>query len=223
MSRTDVNDQIFTAVVEGSQGTITELVDAALVAGQDAQVILDTLVDGIREVGNRFGNGEYFIPDLLLGAKTMKTGIERLEPELEKRSGDSIRAKKDGRVLLGTVKGDLHDIGKSLVGLMLEVNGFEVRDIGVDVPVSRILEEVKTWQPDVIGLSSLLTTTALEMATVIQSLTEAGIRDRYLVVIGGAATTAAFAEQISADGWAENANDSVKLIKNLIAKRTENR
>lgn len=222
MSQTDQNNPIYKAVLEGNQTEITGLVEAALAAGQDAQTILDALIDGIHEVGHLFGTGEYFIPDLLLGAKAMKAGLTLLEPELAKQVGGG-QASKEGKVLLSTVKGDLHDIGKSLVGLMLEVNGFEVRDIGVDVAASRILDEAETWKPDVIGLSSLLTTTALEMGSVTQALTEAGVRDRYLVVIGGAATTAAFAEQINADGWAENATEAVKLVKGLLAMKSGNR
>jgi 5-methyltetrahydrofolate--homocysteine methyltransferase len=216
MSQSDPNNPIYKAVLEGNQGEIDGLVEAALVSGQNAQSILDELIDGIHEVGRLFGTGEYFIPDLLLGAKAMKAGLRHLEPELAKQTGGG-QARKEGKVLLGTIKGDLHDIGKSLVGLMLEVNGFDVRDIGVDVPVARILEEAESWKPDVIGLSSLLTTTALEMGAVTKALTDAEVRDNYFVVIGGAATTSAFAEQINADGWAENATEAVKLVKGLMA------
>lgn len=216
MSQTDPNNPIYIAVLEGNQADIDGLVSAALAGGQDPQTILDALIDGIHEVGRLFGTGEYFIPDLLLGAKAMKSGLALLEPVLAEQAGGG-QSRKEGRVLLGTVKGDLHDIGKSLVGLMLEVSGFEVRDIGVDVPAGRFLEEAETWRPDVIGLSSLLTTTALEMGSVTKALFDAGIRDRYLVVIGGAATTPAFAEQINADGWAENATEAVKLVRGLMA------
>ena len=199
-------------MIQGKPDLVEDLVNAALQSGQNANRILEELIAGVREVGDLFSSGEYFLPDLLLGAKAMKAGLTLLEPELTKQS-DNSQIKKQRKVLLGTVKGDLHDIGKSLVGLMFEINGYDVKDLGVDVSTDQFIEEAKLYQPDVIGLSSLLTTTAMQMVEIIKALFEAGIRNESLVIVGGAATTSAFAEEIHADGWAENGIDAVKLAE----------
>ncbi len=206
------------AVIDGKPDEVVRLVSEAKASGRDPHAILDELIAGIREVGELFGTGEFFLPDLVLGAKTMKMGLALIQPELAKSAaGGEINTR--GKVLIGTVKGDLHDIGKSLVALIIEVNGYEVHDLGVDVSVEQFITEARSLQVDVIALSSLLTTTAPYMHDVISSLKEAGIRDQYRVIIGGAATSAKFAAQVGADGWAENASDALKLLDNLLTNR----
>jgi 5-methyltetrahydrofolate--homocysteine methyltransferase len=207
------------AVIDGKPDEVAAMVSAAIAAQREPQSLLDELIIGIREVGDRFGRGEYYLPDLMIGAKAMKSGMTCLQPELTKASASGDGQPGRGKVLLGTVKGDLHDIGKSLVGLLLEVNGYEVRDLGVDVSVEQFIAEANRLQPDVVGMSSLLTTTAAEMQKIIETLTQAGLRQKCFFIIGGAATTSAYAEGIHADGWAENAADAVKLVAGLLASR----
>jgi len=204
------------AIIDGDSQEALQLVESALASGKSAAAVLDELTQGIHEVGNRFGTGEFFLPDLMAGAKAMKGAMARLEPELAKLTSRQSDSAGKARILLGSVKGDLHDIGRSLVGLMLEVNGYEVHDLGVDVPSERFITEAQRLNVDVIGLSSLLTTTARQAESLIGRLIDAGLRKRYLVVVGGAATSSGFAEEIGADGWAENATDAVKLVGGLL-------
>lgn len=201
------------AVINGKPDDVIRLVSEAKQT-RDPHAILDELIAGIRQVGELFGTGEYFLPDLVLGAKTMKAGLELIQPDLAKDAAKSAR-KNRGVVLIGTVKGDLHDIGKSLVALILEVNGYEVHDLGVDVSNERFLSEADRLHVDVIALSSLLTTTAPYMRHIIESLKEAGVRHQYKIIVGGAATSSSFASQVGADGWAENATDALKLLDKL--------
>jgi len=163
-------------------------------------------------VGVEFKAGNMFVPEVLRSAKTMQTSLEILRPLLVE-SG----AKTAGKVLLGTVKGDLHDIGKNLVGMMWEGAGFEVKDIGKDVAPEQFVEAVKEWEPDVLGMSALLTTTMRAMESTIKVLEEAGLRDRVKVIIGGAPVTQDFADQIGADGYASNAAGAAELAKRLLA------
>lgn len=203
------------AVVDGDVEGVVRLVTEAVQSDQEPQATLGALIAGVREVGNRFGSGEAFLPDLMLGAKAMKSGSAVLEPELARASAGEAR-ESPGKVLLGTVKGDLHDIGKSLVALMLEINGYDVYDLGVDVSVDKFVAEAERIGADVIGMSSLLTTTAPYMRAAIEVVAEAGLRDNCDIIIGGAATSREFAEQIGADGWAENAPEAVELVENLM-------
>ncbi|MEM3581703.1 MAG: corrinoid protein, partial [Candidatus Bathyarchaeia archaeon] len=178
-------------------------VDEAVSAAKEAvklgidllRAIEEGLAKGIREVGEKFANGEAFLPELVMAAETMKKALEVLEPELR-------RAKKErkalGKVLLGTVAGDIHSIGKTIVGSMLTANGFEVYDIGEDVPAEKFVEKVKELKPDVVGLSALLTTTLPEQRTVIEALKREGLRDKVKVIIGGAPASREWAEEIGA-------------------------
>jgi 5-methyltetrahydrofolate--homocysteine methyltransferase len=206
------------AVIDGNPDEVVRLISEAKQSNQDPHAIMDELMAGIRAVGDFFETGEFFLPDLMIGAKTMKVGLALIQPDLAKDAAGSDN-KNRGKILIGTVKGDLHEIGKSLVALILEVNGYEVHDLGVDVSADRFITEADRLQVDVIALSSLLTTTAPYMREIINSLKEAGIRDRYRVIIGGAATSASFASQVGADGWSENPSDAIKLLDKLLANK----
>lgn len=198
-------------VINGDSDAVVEAVKAALEDGSEAKIILQALVDGMDRVGEEWRAGNMFIPEVLLSAKAMQSGMGVLRPLLT--SNDvSLR----GKVVIGTVQGDLHDIGKSLVGMMIEGAGFEVIDLGVDIPAVKFVEAVKTLQPDLIGLSTLLTTTMPYMRDVINSLVEAGLRSEVKVIIGGAPATQEFADAIGADGYAPDGASAVQKVRELI-------
>jgi len=195
--------------------------DEAVSAAKDAvklgvdllKVIEEGLAKGIREVGEKFANGEIFLPELVMAAETMKRALEILEPELKKEKRER---KALGKVLLGTVAGDIHSIGKTIVTSMLTANGFEVYDIGEDVPAEKFVEKVKELKPDVVGLSALLTTTLPEQRTVIEALKKEGLRDKVKVIIGGAPASREWAEEIGADGYGADAAEAVEVVKRLL-------
>jgi corrinoid protein of di/trimethylamine methyltransferase len=171
-------------------------------------------VKGIRVVGDRFGAGELFLPELVMSAEAMKAALAILEPELAKGS----QARENmGNVLACTVQGDIHDIGKRIVCTMLSANGFSVVDLGVNVKVDRFVEEIKARKPDIVAMSALLTTTAPNQGKVIKLLMAQGIRDAYIVMIGGAPTSPQWAREVGADGYGENATEAVRVAKELMA------
>jgi len=171
------------------------------------------LAEGIKNIGNLFERGEIFLPELIMAAEAMKAGTEILMSEVRKRG---LNVKKLGKVVIGTVQGDIHDIGKNIVISMLEASGFKVIDLGVDVPAEEFIKKVKEVQPDVLGMSALLTTTAPEQSRVIEMLKDSGLRDKVKVIIGGAATSESWADEIGADAYAADAVEAVKKIKHLI-------
>jgi 5-methyltetrahydrofolate--homocysteine methyltransferase len=192
---------------------IADLTDDALDEGLTADVILNKgLMPGMDHVGVEFKAGNMFVPEVLRSAKTMQTSMDILKPLLAE-SG----TKMVGKVLLGTVKGDLHDIGKNLVGMMCEGAGFEVQDIGKDIAPEGFVEAVKEFEPDVVGMSALLTTTMRAMESTIKVLEEAGLRDKVKIMIGGAPVTQAFSDQIGADGYASNAASAAELAKKFVS------
>jgi 5-methyltetrahydrofolate--homocysteine methyltransferase len=204
---------IAAAVVDGDASRVKALVQAALSAQEDPAPILDDgLIAGMREVGRLFEEGEYFVPEMLISARAMKEGLAILRPLLVRAN-----VRPAGKILLGTVKGDLHDIGKNLVGMMLEGSGLEVVDLGTDVPPERFVEEVRSGDAGLVGLSALLTTTMPYIRTTIEALDEAGLRDRVKVMVGGAPVTEAFAREIGADGYAPDASRAAALARELIA------
>ncbi|MDD3826151.1 MAG: cobalamin-binding protein [Anaerolineaceae bacterium] len=206
-------EQISTAVIEGNLDDIEDLTEDALDEGLNAEQVLNQgLMAGMDYVGVEFKAGNMFVPEVLRSAKTMQIAMDIIKPLLVE-SG----VKTAGKVLLGTVKGDLHDIGKNLVGMMCEGGGFEVKDIGKDVAPEQFVEAVKEWEPDVLGMSALLTTTMRAMESTIKVLEEAGLRDRVKIIIGGAPVTQTFADQIGADGYASNAAGAADLAKRLLA------
>jgi 5-methyltetrahydrofolate--homocysteine methyltransferase len=208
----EILEQISAAVIEGELDDIVDLTEDALDEGLSAQEILDRgLMTGMDHVGAEFKTGNMFVPEVLRSAKTMQNSMDILKPLLAE-SG----AKMSGRVLLGTVKGDLHDIGKNLVGMMCEGAGFEVKDMGKDVAPEAFVAAIKEFEPDVVGMSALLTTTMRTMEQTIKTLEEAGLRDKVKVMIGGAPVTQAFADQIGADGYASNAASAADLARSLM-------
>jgi corrinoid protein of di/trimethylamine methyltransferase len=201
------------AVISGEVETAAQLTEQLLAQGASPQEIIDNgLLPGMDYVGAQFRKGEMFIPEVLLSARTMQAAMDVLKPRLVTGNVPS-----QGTVVIGTVQGDLHDIGKNLVRMMLEAAGFSVIDLGIDVPAEKFLEAVKTRRPHILGLSALLTTTMRNMAAVIDTLREAGIRQAVKVMVGGAPVTAEFARSIGADGYAPNAVAAVDLARSLIA------
>lgn len=201
-----------TAIIHGKKDGIAQLTTQALDAGLSAQEILDNgLMPGMDHVGVEFRAGNMFVPEVLRSARAMQTSMEQLRPLLV-ASG----AKMIGKVLLGTVKGDMHDIGKNLVGMMCEGAGFEVKDLGKNVPPETFVQEVKNFEPQVIGMSALLTTTMRTMEYTIKALEEAGLRDQVHIMIGGAPVTQSFADQIGADGYASNAASAADLARRFV-------
>ena len=210
----DVLQKLYNAVLEGDFEGVKTNVPAALEAGLDPNVILnDGMIAAMREVGARFEAGEYYVPEMLIAARSMQSGMTLLKPHLQKSD-----QKSNGKILMGTVKGDLHDIGKNLVGLMLEGAGYEIIDLGVDVPAEEFVKKVVELKPDVVGMSALLTTTMQSMRTTLDALTAAGLRNHVKVIIGGAPVTEEFAQQIEADGFSPDASRAVNLVNELIGK-----
>jgi 5-methyltetrahydrofolate--homocysteine methyltransferase len=210
----EVLQQISQAVIEGNMDAIARLTKTALDKGLSAQEVLDNgVMAGMDFVGKEFKAGAMFVPEVLRSAKTMQISMDTLKPLLV-----AAGSKMVGRVLLGTVKGDLHDIGKNLVGMMCEGAGFEVKDIGKDLGPEAFVEAVKKYEPDIIGMSALLTTTMRVMEHVIHALKEAGLRDKVKVMVGGAPVTQAFANQIGADGYASNAAAAADLAKKFVGQ-----
>ncbi len=202
---------LYDAILDGQRDAARAKVQEALSAGEDPGKILDSMVTAMGEVGRLFEEGEYFVPEMLIAARAMKTGMEILKPELVDAD-----IQPAGKIIAGTVKGDLHDIGKNLVCMMLEGAGFQVVDLGADVSPEAFVAGVKEHQPDFIAMSALLTTTMPNMKNTIEALTAAGLRDQVKVLIGGAPITDAYAEKIGADGYAPDASRAVKLAKSLV-------
>jgi len=203
--------RISTAIMEGDADKTVSLVQKALDQGLPAKEILDNgMVVGMSKVGVRFKAGDMFVPEVLMSADTMQAGLNVLRPHLI-ASG----VKLIGKILMGTVKGDLHDIGKNLVNMMCEGAGFEVIDIGFNADPEKFVEAIKQHQPDVVGMSAMLTTTMRAMAHTIKAIEEAGLRTKVKIMVGGAPVDAAFAERIGADGYGSNAPSGVDLAKQL--------
>lgn len=206
--------QLQEAVILGEPDQARELAAQALEAGvAPLTAIEEALNPGMQVVGDKFEHGEYFIPDLMMAAEAMKAALGVLEPALLAR-----REQRQvlGTVVIATVEGDIHEIGKSLVATMLSAAGFQVHDLGVDVPASAFVEGVQESGANVVGLSALLTTTMRNQEAVIEALKEAGLREQVLVIIGGAPTSPEWAHTIGADAYAENANEAVAVIRELL-------
>ena len=205
-------EQMTEELIQGNATAVSRLTREALDAGFPADAILEAgLIAGMNVVGTRFRNCEMFLPEVLTAARAMKAGVAELEPWLA-----AAGVKPAGKVLIGTVKGDIHDIGKNLVAIMLRGAGFEVVDLGVGVPAQKFVEAVVTHQPDIVGMSALLTTTMMQMKTSLAALSAAGVRDRVKVLIGGAPVNRAFAAEIGADAYGRNAMDAVEKARELM-------
>jgi 5-methyltetrahydrofolate--homocysteine methyltransferase len=204
--------EIYDGIMNGDAKTVDARVQAALQKGIKPKEILDQgMVSAMAEVGRRFENGEYFVPEMLISARAMQTGMAVLKPHLKEA-----KIASSGKVAIGTVKGDLHDIGKNLVGMMLEGAGFEIMDLGTDVDPEKFASVAD--QVDVIALSALLTTTMPNMKVTVEALQRNGKRIKVKVIIGGAPVTEAYAQQIGADGYAPDASRAVTVTKALLAK-----
>jgi len=206
-----VREELYKAILEGQRDIAKEKVEEALSSGTEPGEVLSAMVSAMSEVGRLFEEGEYFVPEMLIAARAMKTGMEILKPELVDSD-----IQPAGLVVIGTVKGDLHDIGKNLVSMMLEGAGFQVVDLGSDVSAETFVNAVKEHQPDFLAMSALLTTTMPNMQTTIEALQTAGVRENVKVLIGGAPITDSYAEKIGADGYAPDASRAVKLAKSLV-------
>ena len=199
-------------VIEGDQESVKDLTQDAIDEGADPQeIISEGLINGMNVVGERFKAGDMFVPEVLMSAKAMKAGMELVNPLLTE--GDREAATT---VVLGTVEGDLHDIGKNLVAMMLESGGMEVVNLGVDIEADEFVQAVRDNDADVLGMSALLTTTMMEMQDVIEVLEEEGIRDDVKVIVGGAPVTQEFADDIGADGWAPDAASAKDLVQDMV-------
>ena len=204
--------QIADAVVEMEEDTVEELAEQSLSEGIDAYETIDSgLAKGMERAGQLFDEEEYFVPELLMCSDAMNVGIDVLKPHLK-----SENVSKKGRVVIGVVEGDTHDIGKNLVRLMLETGGFEVLDLGRDIPPAEFVSKAEEYGADIIGIATLMTTTMPGMKEVVDILSSKGIRDKFKVIIGGGPISPAFAKKIGADGYARNAADAVKVAEGLL-------
>jgi 5-methyltetrahydrofolate--homocysteine methyltransferase len=207
-----VISEIYEAILEGQQKKAVEKVNQALAENVDPSIILNEgMVKAMAEVGRLFEEGEYFVPEMLIAARAMQNGLAILKPHLVQAD-----IKSSGKVVAGTVKGDLHDIGKNLVAMMLEGAAFEIVDLGSDVSPEKFVEAVRTSGADIVAMSALLTTTMPNMKTTIEALEAAGLRDKVKVIVGGAPLTPEYAKQIGADGYAADASRAVALAKTMI-------
>ena len=207
-------ENIKQAVIESDAETIPVLTEKAIKEGFEPLDIIDkALVAGMQVVGEKYECGEYFLPHLIISASGMKKAMEILKPHLQSRNQEF---KKTGTVVIGTVQGDIHEIGKTLVATILSANGFEVHDLGVDVSIDKFIEAVRAHNANVVGLSALLTTTMTVQRDIIEALKEHGLRDKVKVIIGGAPVNKDWAEKIGADGFADDAMRAVAVLKELL-------
>lgn len=203
---------LYEAILSGKLEPAVEITKAAIAEGIDAQSIInDYMVKGMEEIGARFESGKAFVPNLLMSARAMKGALELLKPLLKGANATSA-----GTIVIGTVKGDLHDIGKNLVASMLEGCGFEVFNLGVDVSSEKFIEAAREHNADIICMSALLTTTMNYMKDVVDAVVASGLRDKVKIMVGGAPLNDSFAASIGADGYSSNANDAVKLARKLL-------
>jgi 5-methyltetrahydrofolate--homocysteine methyltransferase len=207
-------DDLRQSVVDGDMDSTQDFMQKALLEQVPPEQILKSgLISAMDEVGRRFANNEFYIPEMLISARAMKSGLALLRPYLVAANVQAI-----GKVVIGTAQGDLHDIGKNLVGMMLQGAGFEVVDLGVDVSPDQFVTAVREHKPDIVACSALLTTTMSRMEAIILSLKDAGLRDQVKVMIGGAPVTSEFAQQIGADGYAQDASSAATHARMLIGK-----
>ena len=204
---------VYDAVLNGAMADTSGLVQQALDAGIDADTILKKgLIAAMSEIGARFESGEAYVPEMLISAKSMKFGLELLRPHLVAADVQPV-----GKVIICTVQGDLHDIGKNLVGMMMEGAGFDVIDLGADVKPKDLIEAIKEHKPDIVAMSALLTTTMGNMKTVITMMEDAGVNNELSVMIGGAPVTQDFADEIGADGFGVDASQAANVAKKLVS------
>ena len=205
-------DTIYDGILKGNMKAVQDATNAGLSEGLSAGGLLnEAMIPAMAEVGRLFEANEYYVPEMLIAARAMKAGLAILRPELVKED-----VKPLGKVALGTVKGDLHDIGKNLVGIMIEGAGFEIIDLGVDVSPEAFVDAVRDQDVDLVGLSALLTTTMPSMKTTIEAFEDAGLRDQVKIIVGGAPLTQRYADEIGADGYGRDAAAAANLAKQLL-------
>lgn len=208
----EILDQIARELFAGNAKAVAELVEKALEEGLAPQEILnDGLIKGMNEVGVKFKANEIYVPEVLIAARAMKAGMEILRPKLVETGVEPV-----AKMVIGTVKGDLHDIGKNLVAMMMEGAGFQVIDLGIDVPAEKFIQAVQEHKPQLVGMSALLTTTMIQIRENIKAFKEAGIRDAVKIMVGGAPVTQKFADEVGADGYAPDAASAVDKAKELL-------
>ena len=209
----DTLQQIKEAVITRKRNEIQGLVTTAIEAGIDPNSIVeDGLIAAMDVIGQKFADSKIFVPEMLVSALTMKLALEKVKPLIKREDTQS-----KGTIIMGTVKGDIHDIGKNIVIMMLEGAGFDVVDLGVDLTVEKLIEQIEALDPDLLGLSALLTTTMPEMERTIQVLSEKGLREKVKIMVGGAPVDQPFADRIGADGYGVDATEAVQLARQLIA------
>ncbi|HEY6962967.1 MAG TPA: corrinoid protein [Gaiellaceae bacterium] len=215
MTHEEILQGLYDNTLVGNAPEVKDLVNQGLEDGVGAeQMLYDALIPSLEEVGARFERGDYFVPEMLIAARAMQGALDILRPLLAETG-----AKPVGTYVMGTVKGDVHDIGKNLVNIMLEGAGFTVYDLGVNVAPETFVEKVQEHQPDIVGFSAFLTTTMPMFKANINALQKAGIRDDVIVMVGGAPVTQEYADAVGADGYAADASTAVRLAKDLIEKR----
>ncbi len=215
MTHDEILTKLYEETLVGNAPAVKEGVEQGLADGMDPEKMLfDALIPSLEEVGARFERGDYFVPEMLIAARAMQGALDILRPLLAETG-----TKPVGTFLMGTVKGDVHDIGKNLCNIMLEGAGFTVVDLGVNVPPERFVEEANAHQPDIVGFSAFLTTTMPMFKANINAFEKAGIRDKVAIMVGGAPVTQEYADAVGADGYAADASTAVRLAKDLIQKR----
>ena len=214
MTNEEILQGLFDDTLVGNAPSVKALTEEGLAAGMDPETLLyDALIPSLEEVGARFERGDFFVPEMLIAARAMQGALDILRPLLAETG-----AKPIGTFVMGTVKGDVHDIGKNLVNIMLEGAGFTVYDLGVNVAPERFVEQVLEHEPDIVGFSAFLTTTMPMFKANINALEKAGLRDKVIVMVGGAPVTQEYADVVGADGYAADASTAVRLAKDLIAR-----
>ena len=209
--------KFYTFISQGKMDEVKKLTQEALDGGESPEAILQGLILAMEQIGIRFKNGDIYIPEVLIAARAMHAGMDVLKPILSKSNTPMM-----GKVVIGTVKGDLHDIGKNLVIMMFEGGGFDVVDLGVDVSPEKFVEAIQKQRPQVVAMSALLTTTMREMKTTLDAITKAGVRNQVKAIVGGAPLTEKFAKEIGADGYAPDAASAVQVAKSLIRSTEAN-
>ncbi len=214
MGQEEILRGIVKSVEDGDGEECAKLAGNALAEGTNPLEVVDGgLSAGLRSVGEKFGRGEMFLPDMMMAVEAMKEGMKVVQPELDRMKAS---VKSLGTVVIGTVFGDIHDIGKSIVATMLEMSGFKVVDLGVNVSAVSFVQKVKEVKPDVLGLSALLATTMREQKAVIEAVKKEGLRDRVKIIVGGAPVSEHWAREIGADGYGANAETAVQLVRKLV-------
>jgi len=204
---------LYDAIIKGDLELSVSTTKSAIDEGVDPQMIIkDFMIPAMDKIGGMFEDCDVFIPELLLAARAMKGSLTLIQPLLTSGGAES-----NGKIIIGTVRGDLHDIGKNIVGSMLEGAGFQVINLGNDVSPQKFIDAIQTYNPQIVAMSALLTTTMTSMETAVNAIREAGLRDKVKIMIGGAPVTANFSNKIGADGYSDNANGAVKLARELIS------